>query len=47
MIVVIDIGNSTAVLSGIERDQVVFTGEVITDRSFGTTEYTRLLRPIL
>ena len=47
MIVVIDIGNSTAVLSGVERDQVVFTGEVVTDRSFGTTEYTRLLRTIL
>ena len=47
MIVVIDIGNSTAVLSGIERDQVVFTGEVVTDRSYGAAEYTRLLRPIL
>lgn len=47
MIIVIDIGNSTAVLAGIEEDQVVFTGEVETNRSWGTEEYTRLLRPIL
>lgn len=47
MIIVIDIGNSTAVLAGIEEDQVVFTGEVETNRSWGTEEYTRLLQPIL
>ena len=47
MIIVIDIGNSTAVLSGIEEDQVCFTGEVETNRSWGKEEYTLLLRPIL
>ena len=47
MIVVIDIGNSTAVLAGIEQNRVAFTGEVVTDRSYGAAEYTRLLRPIL
>ena len=47
MIIVIDIGNSTAVLAGIAEDRVVFTGEVETNRSFGAEEYTRLLRPIL
>ena len=47
MVIVIDIGNSTAVIAGIEEDQVVFTGEVETNRSWGAAEYTRLLRPIL
>lgn len=47
MIIVIDIGNSTAVLAGIEADRVCFTGEVETNRSFSAEEYTRLLRPIL
>lgn len=47
MIIVIDIGNSTAVLAGIQEDQVMFTGEVETNRSYGAAEYTRLLRPIL
>ena len=47
MIIVIDIGNSTAVLAGIEGDEVVFTGEVETNRSYGAPEYPRLLRPIL
>lgn len=47
MIIVIDIGNSTAVLAGIEQDRILFTGEVETNRSWGTAEYTQLLRPIL
>lgn len=47
MIIVIDIGNSTAVLAGIENDRICFTGEVETNRSYGPAEYTRLLRPIL
>ena len=47
MVIVIDIGNSTAVLAGIEQDRIVFTGEVETNRTWGTAEYTRLLRPIL
>ena len=47
MIIVIDIGNSTAVLAGIEQDRIFFTGEVETNRSYGVSEYTRLLRPIL
>ncbi|MDY4222072.1 MAG: type III pantothenate kinase [Candidatus Faecousia sp.] len=47
MIIVIDIGNSTAVLAGIEQDRILFTGEVETNRSYGVAEYTRLLRPIL
>ena len=47
MIIVIDIGNSTAVLAGIEQDRIFFTGEVETNRSYGVSEYTQLLRPIL
>ena len=47
MIIVIDIGNSTAVLAGIEQDRIFFTGEVETNRSYGVAEYTRLLLPIL
>ena len=47
MIIVIDIGNSTAVVAGIENDEIRFTGEVETNRSYGPAEYTRLLRPIL
>ena len=47
MIIVIDIGNSTAVLAGIEQDRILFTGEVETNRSYGVSEYTQLLRPIL
>ena len=47
MIVVIDIGNSTAVLSGIEAGEICFTGEVETNRSWGVREYTALLKPIL
>ena len=47
MIIVIDIGNSTAVLAGIEQDRIFFTGEVETNRSYGVSEYTRLLRHIL
>ena len=35
MIIVIDIGNSTAVLAGIEGDEVVFTGEVETETCSG------------
>lgn len=47
MIIVIDIGNSSVALSGIRGEQVVFTGEVETNRQWGEVEYTAALRPLL
>ena len=47
MIIVIDIGNSTAVIAGIEKEALLFSGEVVTNRTWGVLEYTELLRPIL
>lgn len=47
MIVVIDIGNTSAVLSGIREDRVLFSESVPTCRSWGPEEYTRELAPIL
>ena len=47
MIIVIDIGNSSVALSGIRGEQVVFTGEVETNRQWGEAEYTAALRPLL
>lgn len=47
MIIVIDIGNSTAVIAGIEKETLLFSSEVVTNRSWGVSEYTELLRPIL
>ena len=47
MIIVIDIGNSTVVLSGIEGDTVVFSGEVETNRRWDEVDYAYRLRPIV
>ena len=47
MIIVIDIGNSSVALSGIRGEQVVFTGEVETNRQWGEAEYIAALRPLL
>ena len=47
MIIVIDIGNSTVVLSGIEGDTVAFSGEVETNRSWDEVDYAYRLRPIV
>jgi len=47
MIVVIDIGNTSAVLSGIYEDRVLFSESVPTCRSWGRDEYTEALAPIL
>ena len=47
MIIVIDIGNSTVVLSGIEGDTIVFSGEVETNRGWDEVDYTYHLRPLV
>lgn len=47
MIIVIDIGNSTVVVSGIRGEQVAFSGEVETNRSFDAAAYASALEPIL
>ncbi len=47
MIIVIDIGNSTVVLSGIQGESVLFSGEVETNRGWDEAAYTALLTPIL
>jgi len=47
MIVVIDIGNTSAVLSGIEKDTVLFSESVPTCRSWDAAAYTEALAPIL
>lgn len=47
MIIVIDIGNSTVVLSGIREEQTLFSGEVDTHREWGREEYIAALQPIL
>ena len=47
MIIVIDIGNSTVVLSGIEGDTIVFSGEVETNRGWDEVDYAYRLRPIV
>ncbi len=47
MVIVIDIGNSTVVLSGIRDEQTVFSGEVATNREWGAAEYAAALAPIL
>lgn len=47
MIVVIDIGNSTVALSGIEGERVCFSAEVPTRREWGREEYAGAMAPIL
>ena len=47
MIIVIDIGNSTVGLSGIEGQNVLFSEEVVTNREWDAAEYTEQMRPIL
>lgn len=47
MIIVIDIGNSTVVLSGIREDSIVFSGEVETNRGWDEVDYTYHLRPLV
>lgn len=47
MIVVIDIGNTTVTLSGIDGDRVLFTGKAETVRSWDDAVYEEQFRPIL
>lgn len=47
MIAVIDIGNSTVGLSGIDGERVCFDGEVPTRREWGQAEYCAAMEPIL
>lgn len=47
MIAVIDIGNSTVALSGIDGERVCFDGEVPTRRDWGRAEYQSAMEPIL
>lgn len=47
MIIVIDIGNTTVSVSGVEGDRVLFTGKADTNREWDAAEYTRHLLPIL
>lgn len=47
MIVVIDIGNTTVTLSGIEGDEICFTGKAETNREWDADIYEAQFRPIL
>ena len=47
MIVVIDIGNTTVTLSGIEGDTVIFSGTAETNREWDADRYEAEFRPIL
>lgn len=47
MIIVVDIGNSTVVLSGVRGDKIEFSGEVETNRTWDEVDYTHRMRPIL
>ncbi len=47
MIIVIDIGNTTVCLAGIEGNDVLFTGKAETDRTWDADIYERQFRPIL
>ena len=47
MIVVIDIGNTTVTLSGIEGDRVLFSGTTETNRGWDADTYESAFRPIL
>lgn len=47
MIVVIDIGNTTVTLSGVEGDEIVFTGKAETNREWDADIYEAQFRPIL
>lgn len=47
MILVIDIGNTTVALAGVEGDAVLFHGKAETDRSWDAEIYEAQLRPIL
>lgn len=47
MIIVIDIGNTTVSVAGVEGDFITFTGKTETNREWDEAEYTRQLLPIL
>lgn len=47
MILVIDIGNTTVVLAGVEQEEIVLTGKAETDRSWDADVYEAQFRPIL
>ncbi len=47
MIIVIDIGNTTVSVAGVEDEEVRFTGKTDTNRDWSAEEYRRRLSPIL
>jgi len=47
MIIVIDIGNTTVSVAGVEGEEVLFTGKTDTDRDADAAEYRQRLLPIL